>query len=124
MVEALEVMAASVEALPGGDIGSMAGSAEIMPGGNYETLDLYTSGSESMYCTWCWSHREQEMKLINDWTKKEQKLSENLTVTHTKNTFILKEIVPVKPYGEVINIYSHHKYGPGRTDLLNFKPKI
>ncbi len=65
MVEALEVMAASVEALPGGDIGGMAGSAEIMPGGNYETIDMYTDGAESMYCTWCVMHDEERRSMLD-----------------------------------------------------------
>lgn len=63
MVEALEVVAASIEALPNADIESMAVSAETMPGGNYETLDIYTSGAEAMYCNWCMYHKHLQWEM-------------------------------------------------------------
>lgn len=109
MVEALEAMAVSVDALPGADIGSMAVSAEIMPGGNYETLDLYTDGILAMnHCNPygpCYMLHEQRKRYVD--------LGNQVVIDKKKSTI---NTVIIKDYSSDVHTdtYIHHDKGPGR----------
>lgn len=46
------------------DLELIAQSAEAMPAGDYATLDVYTSGAMAMYCTWCIPHQHETRKLL------------------------------------------------------------
>ena len=107
MVEALEVMAASVEALPGGDIGGMAGSAEIMPGGNYETIDMYTDGAESMYCTWCIPHQHETRRILDQGKTDFFPTSTGLGISY-KNLLPKGDIHDTFKVDRYDNLYSGH----------------
>ncbi len=50
------------------DLELIAQSAEAMPAGDYATLDVYTSGAMAMFCYTCIPHmREMERMRIGGW---------------------------------------------------------